>query len=270
MINTFKQKNFVIGVLHFMPLIGYLGFTDFETILENARRDLKAFEDGGVDAIILENNYNLPHKTEEGKETIEMMLSLCKEISKISKMPLGISVLWNDYRAAFLIAKECNAKFIRVPVFVDDVKTDFGEILANPESVIKTRKELSAEDISIFADIQVKHAEMLNKEKTLRDSAKEAVEKGADAVIITGKWTGDAPTIENLREARETLGEDFPLIVGSGGSKENIRELLGIANGVIVSTSLKEDNIKYDERNVKPFNARIEVNKVKEFINEIR
>ncbi|MBU4069375.1 MAG: BtpA/SgcQ family protein [Nanoarchaeota archaeon] len=266
------KKNFVIGALHFSPLIGYKGFTFYEEVLEKAKQDLKSLEDGGVDAIIVENNYNFPHKIKETHEVIEMIIKLAKEIIKLSPLPVGISVLWNDYGGAFKIAKETGAKFIRVPVFVDSVKTDFGEINANPEKVIFTRKKMNIEDILIFADIQVKHAEMIDKNKSLFKSAKEAKDKGADVIIITGKWTGDAPIFEDLHQARKGVGKDFPIIIGSGADKHNINKLFEIADAVIISTSLKEGEINNlsQERNLKHYDAKIDVNKVKEFMESIK
>lgn len=267
-----KNKKFVIGALHFMPLKDYQGYTDYRTIQEKAKADLKAFENGGVDFVIIENNYNLPHRIKETKEVVEMMCQLAKSIANISNVPLGVSLLWNDFEGAFAIAKVSGARFVRVPVFVDSVKTDFGEIIAEPEKVLAAREKIKAEDILIFADIHVKHAEMLDRKKSIADSAKEAKDKGADAIIITGRWTGDAPILDDLKEARKAVGPDFPIIVGSGADKENVRHLLAIADGVIVSTALKEggSECKEVERNLKPYSARIDVNKVREFMNIVR
>ena len=258
------NKKFIIGALHFKPLLGYEGFTDIQDVLKTALKDLRAFENGGVDAVIVENNYDIPHRIFVGPETISAMTFLTSEIVKKSNIPIGVSVLWNDYRAALSIAKVCGAKFVRIPVFVDKVKTDFGNIYGEPDKVIEFRKKIEADDVLLFTDIQVKHAKMLEK-KDIRESARQAIRLGSDALIITVKWTGEAPDLEKLRMVREAVG-DFPILVGSGANKNNIKELLKYADGCIVSTSLKEDSAVRDERNVKPYNCRIDEEKVKEFI----
>ena len=263
-----KNKKTIIGALHFLPLIGYDGFTNYEDVLSKAIMDLETFESGGADAVIIENNYNLPHRIEENTEAIEMMLKLTKDLAKISDIPLGISVLWNDYESAFKIANESGAEFIRVPVFVDSVKTSYGEIIANPEKVLKVRKELVAENVKIYADVQVKHAEMVN-ERSIEKSSLEAIEKGADGIIITGKWTGDAPIMDELEKVRAVVN-DFPIIIGSGADKDNIQELFKFADMAIVSTSLKEGVVFDGEVNLKPFNARISLEKVKEFVGKVK
>ncbi|MBS3085579.1 hypothetical protein J4225_02740 [Candidatus Pacearchaeota archaeon] len=201
-----------------------------------------------------------------------MMKKLTKEIIQISKIPVGVCVLWNDFGSALAIAKETGAQFIRVPVFVDNVKNIFGEVKANPEAVISARKKLGTENVLIFADIQVKHAEMTDKDKKLEESARQAKEKGADAIIVTGKWTGDAPILMDLQKARKGVGKEFPIIIGSGADSQNINKLFEIADAAIISTSLKEGESKSpeQERNLKPCTAKVDSNKVKEFMKIVK
>ncbi len=57
-----KTNNIVIGAIHFPPLLGYPDFPGLDVCLKNAIDDLRAFEKGGVDGVIIENNYDIPHK----------------------------------------------------------------------------------------------------------------------------------------------------------------------------------------------------------------
>jgi len=262
-----KDKNIVIGAIHFAPLFGYKDFPGYDGVLKSALEDLEAFQDGGVDGVIIENNYDVPHKIFVEKETVELMTLLGKEIKKKAKIPVGVSVLWNDYKSALLIAKNIEAKFIRVPVFVDSVRTNYGDVFVDPETVLKYRKRIKGADIAIFTDIHVKHAELLEN-KSLEESAREAIKFGSDALVITGKWTGDAPDLGELKRVRNIVG-DFPILTGSGADKKNIKEILKYANGVIVSTSLKEGGPEENEVNVKTWMQRTSQKKVKEFMDTI-
>ncbi|MGC8629258.1 MAG: BtpA/SgcQ family protein [Candidatus Micrarchaeia archaeon] len=152
-------------------------------------------------------------------------------------------------------------------VFVGSVNTDFGTIIAEPEKVIAYRKSIDAEAIKISADIQVKHATML-KPMPIRELAKEAEQKGADAIIVTGKWTGNAPEPSKLKEAKESVS--IPVLIGSGLDSNNCIELLKYADGAIVSTSLKEGTEVLGERNVKPYSYRISREKVFELMSIIK
>jgi membrane complex biogenesis BtpA family protein len=265
----FRSKKPVIGALHFMPLLGYPGFRGLDIVLAAAVKDLHALQDGGIDGIILENNYDIPHKISVGPETIASMTYLCSELAKISTVPLGVSVLWNDFKAGLAIAKVIGAKFVRVPVFVDDVETDFGIIYCNPKEVLDYRSNLGADDdIAIFADIQVKHARML-KSVQIEESAALAQSQGADAIIVTGKWTGDAPLVADIKRAKSAV--KIPVLVGSGMDINNAAELLTYSDGAIVSTSVKNDEIaSANERNVKSCNSRVSKDKVKMLMNEVK
>lgn len=242
----------------------YLEYPGFDIALTNAIDDLKAFEDGGVDKIIIENNYDIPHKEKVDDEVVQTMCALGVELRKITKLPIGVSVLWNDYLSAFRIAKAIGGKFIRVPVFVDTVETIYGIIRGNPREVLEMRNELNCDDIKIYADIHVKHAKLLSN-STIEESALEAIRHKADALIITGKWTGDMPDIEELKRIRAIV-KDFPIFCGSGVDEININKLFTYTDGAIVSTSLKKGLAQKNEINIKPYEARIDIEKVRNLV----
>lgn len=267
--NILKTKRPIIGMVHFPPLLGYEGFPGVEKCLEKSLADAKTLEKGGVDAILVENNYDVPHKEFVDPETVVLMTFLTQKIAQITAIPLGVSVLWNDFKTALSIAKVCGARFIRVPVFVDSVETQYGKMIAHPEDVLSFRKKIEALDILLFTDIHVKHAKMLEV-KSISESAIEAKQKGSDGLIITGKWTGDAPNTADLEEARKAVGKDFPILIGSGATKDNVAALLKYADGIIVGTALKTGEIrsKKEEINIKPWEEKIDLEKTKGFVDK--
>lgn len=207
----------------------------------------------------------MPHTIVVLPETAALMTGICKELRKRTNLPLGISVLWNDYRTAISIAKLARGSFVRIPAFVDEVMTDFGKVSPVAESAIKYRKKMGAENVAIFSDIQVKHAHMLEK-KSIERSAIQAEKMHSDAVIVTGKWTGDPPSRSDLKRVSEAV--DLPVIIGSGFSEKNI-ELLEFADAAIVSTSLKKGGVSRRERNLKPYTARIYAHKVEGLMKKV-
>jgi len=263
--NIFKRKKVIIGVIHFPPLLGYPEFPGLKIALNNALEDLSAFN--GVDGIIIENNYDTPHKEITESQTAAVMTFLGEKIKNKTNLPIGINVLWNDFKTALSIAKTIKGKFIRIPVFVDEIKTNYGIIKGNPKEVLKYQKKIKAEDVALFTDIQVKHAEILNK-RPIEKAAREAIKSGSDALIITGKWTGQAPDLKELAAVRKAV-KNFPILIGSGADKKNIKELLKYANGVIVSTSLKKGGVRKGETNVKTWKQRVDKKKVQELIRAV-
>jgi len=61
----------------------------------------------------------------------------------------------------------------------------------------------------------------------------------------------------------------FPIFVGSGCDRKNAKELYKFANGAIVSTSLKNGCKTSKEINTKPYAARINGKKVRDFIKNL-
>lgn len=265
---TLKNKNILIGAVHLPPLLGYPDFPGFEVAFNNAKADLEVFQNTGFDAIIIENNYDIPHFENVSPSIITSMTRLCYQLKQISSIPVGISVLWNDYKTALAIAKTIGADFIRVPVFVDTVETSYGVMEGMPEDVINFRKNINAENVLILSDIHVKHAKLLST-NSITESALNAISKGSDGIIVTGKWTGDSPSLNDIISVRKVVS-DFPIIAGSGVDENNIKDIFSVANGCIVSTSLKEGKVKDSEVNLKEYSQRIDKNKCLNLVNKVK
>ena len=90
--------------------------------------------------------------------------------------------------------------------------------------------------MAIFADVHVKHAASLLT-RPIRDSALDMVERGgADVLVVSGPRTGAAADLSDLREVAG-LGAD--IVLGSGVTRDNAREMLGSADGAIVASAFR-------------------------------
>src|SRR5262249_33076154 len=93
-------------------------------------------------------------------------------------------------------------------------------------------------DVAIFADVGGKHAVPLGPVE-LDQTARDLVHRGlADALVVSGPATGQATPLADVKRVRSAVS-DVPLLVGSGVTAETIAELLSLADGVIVGTSVK-------------------------------
>lgn len=233
--NTFAT----IGMIHFSPLNGSEGYEGKEVVLKRAKEDLQKLLEGGVDAIIFENNFDKPKFAELPQEAADEFEELLEELVPLTTVPWGIAPLWNDYTFGFTMCRKFGGMMVRVPVFVDSVNTVYGDFLADPKKVMEIRKELGAENVLLIADVQVKHATMLNP-RPFAESVEEAMQEGADGVIVTGTWTGDPPSVEQCKEAFETVGERGLVLTGSGMTAENVNDFAPYLHGCIVGTAFKE------------------------------
>lgn len=259
-----NKKPFVIGMVHCAPLLGYKNSPGIKEVERKFMQDLKALIGGGVDSIMIENNYDAPHFETAKLSTIPQLTDLCLKARKITKKPLGLCVLWNDYETALSIAKLASFQFIRVPVFVDKVNTDYGIFSGKATEAVEFRKKINAEEVLIFADVQVKHAEHLIK-RPLKDAVREAVTKKADAIIITGKWTGDPPTVQDVSEAKKSAGK-IPIILGSGITPGNASSYN--VDGMIIGSYFKGDGNpkEKDFHNIFPWKVKMQKKRIEKFM----
>ncbi|MBW2968206.1 BtpA/SgcQ family protein [Candidatus Woesearchaeota archaeon] len=227
----------VIGMIHLTTLPGYPQHSSMEDVMGRAVEDAVVLEQGGVDAILIENTDDDPHQKAVSPETVAAFTAVALEVRRTVKIPVGICVLWNDYRAALAIAKVCGAEFVRIPVFTEAVVTASGLIEGNPFDAVRYRRQIGADDIRIMADVQVKHASMLAK-RPIAESAVEAAHFGADELIVTGRFTGDSPDMEDLKKVRLAC-PDATITIGSGTTPQNFGQLALYADKAIVGTYFK-------------------------------
>ncbi len=229
----------IIGMIHLPPLPGYAESKGIDRAIHHAMADLRVLEAGGVDGVLIENEYDQPHRVLATAETIAAMSRITRAVVRASKSAvIGCEILLNDPKASLAVAKMAGASFIRTDYFVDRMtRPKYGEFDIDPEALLEYRSAIDAEDVMIFADIQVKYATMIEP-RDLSESARLACEKGADALVVTGDASGDAPTADHLREAGES---GAPVLIGSGLQPDNAGMLLAECDGAIVGTSLMKN-----------------------------
>ncbi len=237
--NTVFNKNPLIGMVHLLPLPGspnYAGSID--AIIQAAVEDMQALQEGGADAFIIENFGDVPYEGGINREALAVMAAVCAQLSKESSLPFGINVQFNDFDSEWALALASDADFIRVEAFVENRIGIHGISYACAPRLMRLKAAYPAKAM-IFADINVKHTFPL-AEQPIEFSVHEAIESGADALIVTGLLTGQNPTIEDVNEIKGMAG-DTPVIIGSGINSQNVAEYLAVSNGVIVGSSLKFD-----------------------------
>jgi membrane complex biogenesis BtpA family protein len=235
----FIHKKPIIGVVRLLPLAGYPKFPGTDKVIKTALQDIYKLEKAGFDGVLVDNHSH-PHVVKATEKMKNCFTKVMKELVKKSLIPLGVQVLLNDPEASLLIAKESGAKFIRTDFFVDKMKTEYGIMEIHPDKLMKYKKKIKANGVALFADVQVKHAVMLEK-KSLVQSVRGAISWGADGVIVTGSWTGIAPSISKIKKVKKEASKaNIPVLVGSGFSQENAATILKIVDGVLVGTAVRK------------------------------
>jgi hypothetical protein len=232
----------LIGMVHLPPLPGSPRWSGaMATATATALADARALLDGGMDALLIENHGDAPFTPGRvAAATVAAMAIAVAEIRRAAPaVPLGVNVLKNDARAALAIAAAAGAQFIRVNVHAGAVVADQGIVQTDAYRTLRDRRLLDA-DVRIFADVQGKHAVPVAPVE-LELEARDLVHRGlADALVVSGRATGEATAIADIKRVRSAVPE-VPVLVGSGVTADTVAELLSLADGVIVGTSLKRD-----------------------------
>ena len=232
----------VIGMVHLVPLPGSPRWAgSMRDVIAAALADARALIDGGVDALLVENFGDAPFTPARVEPaTVAAMSVVAAEVRReFPRTRLGLNVLKNDARAALGVAAAVGAEFIRVNVHAGAVLADQGVVQSDAYGTLRDRRLLGV-DVAILADVGGKHAVPLAPVET-EQMARDLVHRGlADALVVSGAATGQATPLGEVKRARSAV-PDVPLLIGSGVTAETAAELLSVADGLIVGTSVKRD-----------------------------
>ena len=256
LLDLFPSPKPVIGMIHLWPLPGAPGYNGYgvQKIVDNAEREAESLIHGGVDGLMVENMWDLPFFAgkEMKPEAITAHAVAAAEIVKSFPVPVGINVIHNGGINCLAIALAAGAKFIRVCILTGARVWDTGEFDHGcAAELMRKRKELHAEHIHVFADVDKKHS-VAFPGIDLATHIEWTEFYGADALIVSGKFTGQSPDMNDVREAKRLAKK--PILIGSGTTVENVASLLEFADGIIIGTGLKKDGVM--ENDIDPARVR--------------
>lgn len=242
----FGRAKVVIGVVHLAPLPGAPRHAGgpVETIYERGLADARAYLEGGCDGVIVENHGDVPFLKPDdiGPETAAHMAVVADRIRRELGRPIGINVLANAAIPALAVASAAGAAFIRVNQWANAYVANEGFVEGEAARAMRYRSHLQAQGIAVFADAHVKHgAHAIVADRPVVEQVRDLVFFDADAVIATGQRTGHAADLDYIRMIKEA--SHLPTLVGSGVTPDNVRDILAIADGVIVASALKQDGV---------------------------
>lgn len=235
----------IIGMVHLWPLPGAPGYVghDMNKILGQARHDAELLLEGGVDGLIVENMWDLPYYVgaDVQIEAVAAQAVAARMVAEMAPVPVGVNVIHNGWEAELAIAVAAGLDFIRVCILTGARLWDTGDLNRGcAADLLRRRKELGAEHLKLFADVDKKHSVPFPG-LDLETHIEWTEFYRADALIVSGRMTGDAPPLEKVRRAKQAATR--PVLMGSGTTTENIADFLQFADGAIVGSSLKVDGV---------------------------
>ena len=243
----------VIAMVHFPGLPGRprhdrkAGRT---RLLDVVGRDLEVLQDAGVDAVLFCNEADIPYQLTVGPEVPAAMAAVIGELHSSIRVPFGVNILW-DARASLALARATGASFIR-EVLTGVYESDIGVISPSLGDLAGYRDAIGASDVALFGNITPEFSSSLGT-RTVAERARSASFLGLDAILISGPEAGVPFAMSDLRAAKEAVPQT-PVLANTGVTSERLAEILAVADGVIVGTSLKVDGVTWNP--VDPDRAR--------------
>ena len=238
---VFGSTKPVIAMVHLGALPGsplYDAEAGVPGLIEGARRDLAALQSAGFDAVMFGNENDRPYEFKVDTASAATVAHVVGALRSEIKVPFGINLLW-DPNGSIAVAVATGAAFVR-EIFTGAYASDMG--LWNPDAAaaVRYRDRLGRKDLALLYNVSAEFAHSLDA-RSLPDRARSAVFSSIpDAVLVSGAITGEAAAMSDLAAVKKVL-PDTPVLANTGVKHATIAEVLNIADGCIVGSSLKVD-----------------------------
>ncbi len=235
---VFGRTKPVIGMVHLGALPGTPLHDPTFDLVEGARADLLALQDAGFDAVMFGNENDRPYELSVDTASIAAMAAIIGQLKSDITVPFGVNVLW-DPMASVALGAATGAQFIR-EIFTGTYASDMGVWSPDAGKAMRYRDRLGRSDMAMLFNVSAEFAHSLDQ-RPLADRARSAVFSSIpDAVLVSGQITGEAAALSDLEAVKAVL-PDIAVMANTGVKHDTVQDVLRIADGCIVGSSLKID-----------------------------
>jgi len=233
----------VIAMLHLSALPGDPGYDTkggIAAVVDRAARELDDLQAGGVDGVLISNEFSLPYLTRTEPITSIVMARIIGELLPRLEIPYGVNVLW-DGRASIDLAVATGARFVR-EIFTGVYASDFGLWDTNVGEVARHRARIGGAGVKLFFNIVPESAAYLAQRDLASVARSTVFATLPDAICVSGLTAGAPTDLQSLSIVKGEAG-DVPVFVNTGVKAANVGDQLAIADGAIVGTYFKKGGV---------------------------
>ena len=252
----FNVEKPIIAMCHLQPLPGdpyYDEIGGMKRVIEAAKKDLMALQNGGVDGIMFSNEYSLPYLTKMEPITLAAMAYVIGSVKDELSIPYGVNCLW-DPISSLDVAKAVDGKFIR-EIISGVYASDFGVWDTNPGLTARHRHRIGADHIKMLYNIVPEAAKYLADRDIASIAKTTEFNCRPDAICVSGLTAGSETDTQVLNQVKKAV-KKTPVLCNTGCNKDNIVRQLSASDGAVCATTFKVDG-KFenpvDEKRVKEF-----------------
>lgn len=258
---VFGCKKPIVAMCHLCALPGDPAFDKeggMKNVIDWARKDLTALQNGGVDAVMFSNEFSLPYTTRVEAVTVASMARIIGELMADIRVPFGVNALW-DPIASLDLAVATGAKFVR-EIFTGTYASDFGLWNTNCGAAVRHQHAIGAEKVKLLFNIVPEAARYL-ADRNIVDIAKSTVfNTRSDALCVSGLIAGAQTDTQILKEVKDAV-PDTLVFANTGVRLENVEEQLNISDGAVVGTTFKYEGV---------FENHVDGNRVATFMEKVK
>ena len=241
--DVFGVRKPVIAMLHLLALPGDPGFDStggIRAVVDRAKAELAELQQGGVDGVMISNEFSLPYLTRTEPITAITMARVIGELLPEFSVPYGVNVLW-DGRASIDLAVATGAQWVR-DIFTGVYASDFGLWDTNVGEVARHRHRVGGSNVKLLFNIVPESAVYLAQRDLASVTATTVFATKPDAICVSGLTAGAATDAQALKVVKDSAGA-VPVFVNTGVRAHNAADQLAIADGAIVGTYFKQDGV---------------------------
>ena len=223
---VFGTEKPIVAMCHLQAMPGdpyYDKGKGMKDVLDKARHDLLALQNGGVDAVMFSNEFSLPYLTKVKTETVASMARIIGELKDEIEVPYGVNCLW-DPIASLDLAVATEAKFVR-EIFTGVYASDFGLWDTNCGEVVRHQREIGAENVF---DFSLGNPSIVPP-KSVKESIIDIVNTEPE-MELHGYMNNSG-----YEDVREAIAEFTNKSYGTNFTKANIVMTVGAAGGINVT-----------------------------------
>jgi membrane complex biogenesis BtpA family protein len=127
-----------------------------EGIVENARKDLKALQAAGFDAVMFGNENDRPYELKADVASSATMAYVVGRLRPELTTPFGVNVLW-DPISTLAVAAATGASFVR-EIFTGSYASDMGAWTPDAGAALRYRKRLDRGDLALLYNVSAEFA----------------------------------------------------------------------------------------------------------------
>lgn len=253
----------IIAMCHLKALPGdpsYDQSNGMKHVIDSARKDLIALQEGGADAVMFSNEFSLPYLLKVEPITLAAMARIITDLMDDIHVPYGVNVLW-DPIASIDLAVAVGASFVR-EIFSGVYASDFGLWNTNFGEVVRHQHRVGGQNVRLLFNIIPEAAAYLAG-RDIPSIAKSTVfNHRPDGLCVSGLTAGVQTDSSVLKLVKQAVPET-PVFANTGLRLENVEAQLAIADGGVVGTTFKQDGVF--ENPVDALRVKTFMNKVKDF-----